>query len=178
LDEKTSMQAVEERSGEAPAIRYLEAERVRLWRHGAYVRMCLDGELCVPRTAILRTCPMTDPDAYISFRDGAGNEIGIVRDPSELDEDSRGIVQAELRRRYVLPVIRQVVKVNRRFGTTDWEVDTDRGVVNFTTRRLRDNIVVPSPGRYVITDVEENRYDIPDLHALDPASQAMFLEQL
>lgn len=163
---------------QAPSIRYLEPGQVKLWRHGAHVRMCVEGELCVPQTTILRTRPLSDPDTYISFRDEEENEIGIVRDPREFDEAGREIIAAELHRRYVLPEIRQVISVKRRFGTTDWEVETDRGVVRFTTRRLRDNIVVPSPGRYIVTDVEDNRFDIPNLADLDTPSQNMFLAQL
>ena len=44
-----------------------------------------------------------------------------------------------------------------------------------TLALLRENILQPSPGRYILTDVEGNRFDVRDLVALDAASQAWIM---
>jgi hypothetical protein len=68
--------------------------------------------------------------------------------------------------------------VRERFGTVDWDVETHRGRRGFTTRDLRENVLRPGPRHYLITDVENNRFEIPDLDALDPASQGALLRHL
>ena len=73
---------------------------------------------------------------------------------------------------WVEPLARLGYAVKERFGTVDWRVETDRGVRAFTTRNLRENLGQPSPNRYLLTDVDGNRYDVHDLTVLDSASQA------
>ena len=41
----------------------------------------------------------------------------------------------------------------------------------FLTRQFREQIKEPMAPRLTLTDVEGNRYDIPDVAALDPASR-------
>jgi hypothetical protein len=113
---------------------------------------------------------------YIRLRGGDGKEIGVLADPATLDADGRANIAQELRRRYVVPVIQRVLGVKERFGTLDWV--TDRGACGFTTRGLRENTVNPAPGRYLLSDVDGNRYDIPDLAALDGTSRAHVLRYL
>jgi hypothetical protein len=60
----------------------------------------------------------------------------------------------------------------------EWEVETDRGTCTFTMRSPRENVWQPSPGRYLLSDVDGNRYDVRDLSALDPTSQALLLQHL
>jgi hypothetical protein len=75
-------------------------------------------------------------------------------------------------------VIQRILRVKERFGTVDWEVETDRGFRTFSMRSIRENVHQPSPGRYLLSDVEGNRYDVPDLSALDAASQASLIRYL
>jgi hypothetical protein len=111
-------------------------------------------------------------------RYGENREVGVLVDLAELDEESRRLVAEELERRYLVPVIRRVIRIKERFGTVEWEVDTDRGIYRFTTRNMREKVVQPSPGRYLLTDVDENRYDVRDLSVLDSASQAWLMRHL
>ena len=60
----------------------------------------------------------------------------------------------------------------------DGNVETDRGACQFTTQNLRDNIVRPAPNRYLLTDVDGNRFDIPDFAALPLSSQNSLLAYL
>ena len=75
-------------------------------------------------------------------------------------------------------MILRVESAKERFGTVEWTVRTDRGPRSFTTRHLRDEATNPSPGRHLIADVDGGRYDVPDISALDAASQAMLMQHL
>ncbi|MCX7935279.1 MAG: DUF1854 domain-containing protein, partial [Planctomycetota bacterium] len=110
--------------------------------------------------------------------DGSDKEVGMLRRLEDLDAESRAAVAAELARRYFLPVIRRIVKCRERFESVEWEVETDRGLTRFATRLSRQEALQPTPGRYILVDVDGNRYDIPDYRRLDGRSQALLLRYL
>ena len=49
--------------------------------------------------------------------------------------------------------------------------ETDRGVREVTLRDVRDNVIYLDSNRLLITDAENNRYDVPDITALDRQSR-------
>jgi hypothetical protein len=163
---------------ETADLRYLEPKKLRFFHHGATLRLTIDEERSVLKVAVVRAFPLSHPQQYLSVRDGANKEVGLIVDATELDEESRQWVAEDLERRYVVPVVRRILAMKERFGTVEWEVETDRGVCRFTTRNTRDNVAQPAPGRYLLTDVEGNRYDVRDVTALDAASQAWLLRHL
>jgi Domain of unknown function (DUF1854) len=163
---------------EATDLRYLDPQRLRFLRHGATLRLIVEDERCWLKVAVFRTFPLSQPQRFLSVRDGAKKEIGLLAHPEELNADSRQLLAEELGRRYLVPAIRRVMAVTERFGTVEWKVETDRGPCTFTTRNPRENVWQPSPGRYLLTDVDGNRYNIRDLAALDAASQALLRRYL
>jgi hypothetical protein len=163
---------------ETTDLRFLEPARLRFFRHGATLRLTVADEFSVLKVAVVRVFPLSQPGRYLSVRNGDNKEVGVVIDPDELDPESHRLVAEELERRYVVPVIRRVTAVKERFGTVDWEVETDRGSCRFTTRNTRENVAQPSPNRLLLTDVEGNRYDVRDLSALDGASQTWLLRHV
>jgi Domain of unknown function (DUF1854) len=163
---------------ETADLRYLDPAKLRFFRHGAALRLTVEDEACYLKVAIMRAFPLSHPHQYLSVRDAENKEIGLLVDPTALDRENQSLLAEELERRYVVPVIRRIIGIKERFGTVDWEVETDRGVRTFTTRNMREKVVQPSPGRYLLTDVDENRYDVRDLAALDPASQSWLLRHL
>jgi len=163
---------------EAAPLRFLEAGKLRFFKAGATLRLTIEDEACWLKVSILRAYPLSMPGRLLSVRDGGGKEIGIHSDTGELDAESRKRVEAELERRYMLSVIHRVLAVKERFGTVDWEVETSRGRRRFTTRDLRDNVLRTAAGHYLLTDVENNRYEVPDISTLDPQSQTWLLRHL
>jgi hypothetical protein len=77
----------------------------------------------------------------------------------------------------IFPLSEPARYISVRYGDNK-EVDTDRGAWSFTTRNLRENTSKPSPGRYIISDVDGNRYDLPNLADLDATSQTMIMRFL
>ncbi|HEX8551281.1 MAG TPA: DUF1854 domain-containing protein [Abditibacteriaceae bacterium] len=130
---------------------------------------------CAMEVDALRTFPLSHPRAYISLRDGKGKELGIIETIDALDSSSRELLDESLRRRYFLPKITAILEASERFGSSQWEVETDRGPRTLSTGVINEAVTEVEPGRYLITDVEGNRFEIPDLMQLDEASRARFL---
>ena len=168
-------------SAQPPGLRYLEPGQVRVFRtEDGRVRATIADERSIIAPRFLRACPLTDPDRYISLReaDPNGKEVGLLRNWRGLDRQSRELVQAELDRRYLYPVLRRIVSVKHLFGAAICVFDTDRGVREVTLRDIRDNIIYLGASRILITDAEGNRHDIRDADALDPASRALLAQIL
>jgi hypothetical protein len=163
---------------ETSELRVLDPGVVFFARHGARLRLTLDGECSYISVTILRIFPLSFPGQYYSVRDSAGKEISLIRRPTELSEENRRLVEDELRRRYMGSVIVRITSVKDRFGTVEWGVLTDRGPCTFTTRELRETVLNSRPGNYIISDVEGNRFEIQDLSKLDRRSQEILMRRL
>jgi hypothetical protein len=152
-------------------LRRLDPRRLRFFRHGAILRLTVEGEFSVLKVSVVRAFPLRHPNCFYSVLDGGNRDVGVIADPSALDPDSRRLVEEALRRRYHLPRIRRVLNIRERFGTEEWHVETDRGECFLTTRNLHDNTAQPDADRLLITDVDGNRFEIPSLSAVDPVSR-------
>jgi len=148
-------------------------ERVSLWRD-KFRRLCLrvDGErefLDVRAAAVFPISGRTD---LISFLGERGREVLLLGDPQRLDPESRALLSEELARVYFTPRITRIYRIEEAFGSSRWEVETDRGfaVVEITDR---EQIRLLPGGRIVMQDVDGNRYEIQDAGELDPTSQVL-----
>ena len=165
-------------AAEAVELTFLKPGALRFIKAGATLRMEVIDDRTWIKVAILRAFPLSSPNDHFSVRDGGGAEIGILRTLDGLDMASRRLAEMELERRYMMSIILSVGAVTERFGTVDWEVDTNRGPCRFTTRDLREGVLRFGPNHFLLTDVENNRFEIPDLDALDARSQALLLRHL
>jgi len=163
---------------EAAQLRFLEPKKIRFFKVGATLRMTIEDEACWLKVAILRAFPLSVPTRYFSVRDGGGKEIGMLTELETLAPACRALVEAELERRYMVSIIHRVLSVKERFGTVDWDVETNRGRCRLTTRDLRENVLRSGPGHFLLTDVENNRYEVVDLNALDAQSQSALIRHL
>lgn len=142
------------------------------------LRVVIPGEVCGMRVEVLRAMPLTHPEHYIVLRDGGGKELGILRDLRDLPFETAEMLRELLHRRYFLPQITRIIHIYERFGTSVWNVETDRGPISITTRAMQEAVHEMGKGRYMLSDVESNRYEIPDINALDDDSQARFLGKM
>jgi len=163
---------------EAAQLKLLDPAKLKFFKHGAVLRLTVENESSCVRVSVLRAFPLTKPEHFFSIRDGANKEVGVVCDPRKLDAESRGLVLADVERRYFLTPIKRIHGVKERFGTVEWDVETPRGQTKFTTRDLRESVLRPTPGRYLITDVEGNRFDVIDFDRLDAQSQVLLLRHV
>ncbi|MFW5743491.1 MAG: DUF1854 domain-containing protein [Spirochaetota bacterium] len=120
--------------------------------------------------------PISNRHHFALLRDEHGGEIGIIEQAHELDAESKRVLRDELERSYFLPRITDIRDVDEKHGVFTMDVITDRGERSFEVRNPRQNIRPVGGGRYIIKDVDGNRYDIPRLRNLGPKSQNLMTE--
>ena len=175
---------------------YLDPERVTFERRGDTLSLMLQTDeasedapagaspggvslniIRYPRV-VLRACfPVSDNTEFLSVRDATDEtvpELGIIEDWSQLPPESRDAVAAELGLHYFVPEIRQVFNVKEELGFLYWTVETDKGRKEFV---MRNSVIhyarEVSPGHWLLIDVNEARYEIPNVAALDAHSQKL-----
>lgn len=116
--------------------------------------------------------PMTSGGKFVSFREQGGKEIALLKDADALDESSSRALQQALGLAYFVPVIQRILAIDEEFGVTRWKVETDRGPRTFDVA-TRQDVRPVGPGRYLIRDVDGNRYEIRSIDQLDPASRSL-----
>ena len=162
---------------EAFGLKFLDPDKVKLFRVGDILRMTIEDDRSCLRVVPMRAFPISLRDRYISLCDMKGDELGMLRDLHDLDRESRKLVERELWRRYFTPVIRRIVSITEKLGIVEWEVETDRGVRTFVTRSLHTSLKETDKG-YIIVDMEENRFEIRDLSDLDPPSVTLLNKKI
>jgi len=161
-------------------LRYLDPEDVRVFRgEDGRVYASIKDEVTLISPAFVRSHPLTDPDRYIAIKgtipkegmEARGDEFGLLRHWRRLEPESRRLVEGQLARRYLHPRLTRIVSLREYSGVQVAVFETDRGVREVTLRDVRDNVIYLDSNRVLITDAENNRYDIPDLSALDRQSR-------
>ncbi len=138
------------------------------------LRATIEGDRCGMRVEILRAFPISGGEKDLVLRDGGGKELGILADLQSVEATQRQLLQSSLADRYFLPKITKINSIFERFGSAIWDVETDRGATEITTKALHEAIYEVTPTRFMLRDTEENRYEIPDLNALDESSRHKF----
>jgi len=100
--------------------------------------------------------------------------LGVIEDYLELDDESRLSVEQKLRAFYLVPTIQRISSIREEFGFLYWSVDTDRGRKSFI---MRDSIIGQvrqvGPGRWLIIDINQTRYEVRNFDQLDELSQTL-----
>ncbi len=156
---------------------HLQPEAISFERHGDTLSLTLADGRCYPRV-ILRSCfPVSQNTLHLSVRDTSGEEtkeIGIIDDWMTLQDDSRKAVSEEMGLYYFVPQITHIIKVKKELGFIYWTVETDKGPKEFV---MRDSVVhyarEVAKDRWLIIDVNQARYEIPDLEKLDQRSRGL-----
>ena len=120
----------------------------------------------------LRAFPISEAMQFIVLRDENGEEIGMIEDPGALDTASRKALKGELERRYFIPKVVRINRIDESYGMPRWDVETDRGARHFELHTRQDARRLGA-GRVLIRDADGNRYEIPDIGRLDPQSRVL-----
>jgi hypothetical protein len=123
--------------------------------------------------------PATDPDDYISLRiwdrDGHEEEIGILRRINDWPREAQIMVRSALERRYWLQTITGVDHIEMELGHLTLNVRTLHGRRQFTMRWSQTQVQDFGENGKVLIDLDDNRYLVPDVEALPPKEQELFL---
>ena len=153
-------------------LRFLDSSEILFFRAGDALRMTIEGDRSCLRVVAMYAFPHSLRDRYISLRDMDGKELGMIRSLGELDRKARKLLEEELRKRYVTPVIIEIISISDKYEVVEWEVQTDRGPKTFVTHSLHDCLTV-SADSLIVTDMENNRYEIHDMSKFDPRSASI-----
>ena len=151
----------------------VEAGQVRLWRD-AFRRLCVtvEGFATYLDLRAARVFPVSEVADYVSFLGLNDNEAVMIGDTCELDCESRRILEEELTRAYFVPKITHIYEIEDAHGAARWEVETDRGYRLFDLRD-REDVRVIEGKRVLLQDADGNRYEVPDVTALDERSRRL-----
>ncbi len=121
--------------------------------------------------------PVAHPNGYISLLYTAGEkdfEIGLIRNLDEFPADAADLVRKALRRRYFVHIVKRIVNIGWKYGLIAMDVETDKGPASFFMRWSSDRAVDYGQRGKVLMDLDNNRYLIPDVEALDEDERAEF----
>lgn len=152
-------------------VQILDSQQVWLERNpGGVLQATIDG-VDYPEVLLFRTYPFSRPTEYISLRSPKGEEIGLIRSLNELEAASRKEAERELNLRYLLPRVTHIENITQTPALWIWKVETTLGSMTLALRNLHEHLQSPAPGRYLITDIEGRRCEIPDIAALNTHSR-------
>lgn len=122
--------------------------------------------------------PVSYPDRYISLRwldeENREQEVGLICNLADWPPEAREVIQASLTRRYLLHQVSGILDIEPFHNYLQFTVRTDRGEMKFILRQTSASAIDYGPTGKLLTDVEENRFVIPDVTALSPGERLLF----
>ena len=149
-------------------LRYLTKDNAKFERTaGGFVKLTYK-EKTYHRVGVYRTFPVTQPEEYISIReaDEKAREIGVVENLSVLDPEQADMLREQLNLRYFTPEITRVFDIKNEYGYGYFHVMTTYGECRFTIHTGGSSVVSLTDTRIVITDLDGNRFEVPDITKL------------
>ena len=135
-----------------------------------------DGRLWLIRNGaatpvrVNRSFPWSHPSLYLSLLDENDEEAGLVKDPADLDTDSRRVLEdALVEAGFVFEII-GVTAIEEEVEIRAWRATTRQGPRSFQTR-LDDWPRDLPGGGLLIRDVAGDLYRLGDVNALDKKSR-------
>ena len=148
-------------------------DRVRIWVDEFHVlHVSVDGqeyENIRPRQVF----PLSGKSSCVSFLNEKSEEILLLSRLDRLDPESRSTLEQALQRLYYAAVITRVDSVTEAMGVSLWHVVTDRGYAQFEVVDRQRHIRIMEGGRFLITDADGNRFEIPCIYDLDETSRRL-----
>ena len=154
---------------------FLDPSKLLFAKRGDALRLTVENDRSYLKVRVVRAFPLTEPNEFFGLIDSTnGKEIGVLRDLRGIDSQTVRLLYEALNKGYFVPKINKINRISREFGTVYWEVETDRGNRRFVMRGIRDSMHEIEPGRYLVLDIDRNRFEIPQLADMDARSQKMW----
>ena len=126
---------------------------------------------CYDRVFLHRAFPHELPFEFISVLGEEKTEIGIIYDVEDFESDTVSLLKCEIERRYYSPVIKEIKSVKERYGFSYWKVSLEDGrEISFTMQDTFKNILHTGEDSLMLVDVDNNRFTISNVSALDSKS--------
>ena len=166
--EDFNLEQMEKETEDMLKLRYLDKDNAVFERtKGGFVSVRIGDEF-YPRVQVIRMFPFSDPDKYISIRtpDEHSKEIGVIEDMKNVSKETAQMLTEQLNLRYFTPIITKIINIKDEYGYAYFDVVTDRGACRFTINMGGHAVVHLSETRILISDIDENRFEIPDITKL------------
>ena len=137
------------------------------------LRLTVNDEKSYPKVSLYQSSPLRRPGKFLSLLDVKSEEIALIPALDDLTPESRRVAEQELARRYLTARIQALTSVRQEFGVTYWQVRTDRGERDFVVQNLSESSLWLSESHLLIIDVDNNRFEITDIAALDASSRRL-----
>ena len=164
----------EKKAEEMTAIHMITAKDTFSRTEGGFVSLDYDG-VHYDRVKVVRLFPFSDAERFISIREyeGSNREIGIIEDLSEMPQETREIIGHQLELSYFTPVIEKIYSIKDEYGYAYFHVKTDKGECKFSINMGSNAVTKLSDTRLIISDVDENRFEIRDVEELTQKERRM-----
>jgi len=141
-------------------------------RRDTFGRLLLIGEDGETQAGVVpvRAFPIASPEQGIALVNPDGQELAWIDRLSDLPEELRTLVEAELASREFMPVIGRIVSVSSFATPSTWLVKTNHGETSLVLKGEEDIRRLLSAG-LLITDSHGINYLIHDRYALDQQSR-------
>jgi hypothetical protein len=118
----------------------------------------------------VRAFPIAAPDESIALVNAHGHELAWIDRLSDLPDELRALVEAELASREFMPEINSIQSVSSFATPSTWQVTTDRGETRLILKGEEDIRRLAADG-LLIADIHGIHFLIRDRFALDPVSR-------
>ncbi len=130
----------------------------------------------------VRSLPVRYPREFISLRfvdhDKREVEVGLIRNLDQWPRETQELISESLLKRYFVHIIKAIHSIETFPGYFNFDVETDRGPIQFMMRWQSDRAQDYGPSGKMLLDSEENRYLIPDINALPDDDRRLFLRHI
>lgn len=168
MKEEFTLSQMEQETDEMLRIRYLNKSNAVFERTGnGFLRLTV-GEENYDRVQVVRMFPLSYEEELLSIRtvEERSKEIGIIEKMSDVSEETQAMLREQLRLGYFTPKITKVHNIKDEYGYAYFDVETDKGHCLFTIQMGSNAVVHLSDTRVLIMDIDENRFEIPDIDQL------------
>ena len=167
MTQETEINDYEKEAEAMTELNMITAEDVFERTEGGFVNLTYRGKL-YKSVKVVRLFPFTDADKFISIREGdeKGREIGIIEDLAALPEETVQILNEQLALNYFTPVIQKIYDIKDEYGYAYFHVLTDKGECRFAINMASNAVTKLSDERLLISDLDENRFEVRDVNAL------------
>jgi hypothetical protein len=118
----------------------------------------------------VRAFPIAAPNEGIALVDPHGHELAWIDRLTDLPDELRALIEAELAIREFMPEIKRIISVASFATPSTWHVETDHGETHLVLKGEEDIRRLTSPG-LLISDSHGIHFLIRDRYALDAHSR-------
>lgn len=128
------------------------------------------GDKTYRRVILTRALPLSAPEQYLCISNVDKKELGIIEREDAFSPEQQALINKELSLRYFCPSITEIRSIKEKMGHFYFEVKIGEQEKSFTVRDISKSVRLHD-GDVTITDMDANRYNIPDFASIPRKSR-------